>query len=88
MEYLRAMAIGARAEVATQGLAWLASPDAAMSQQQLTAVLLGTNAALIGEQRQPEAAALLQRFVPSMADPGRYDLAFRLLVGMAHAPAQ
>jgi hypothetical protein len=85
IEYLRAMASGARAEVATQGLAWFESPDAAMSPQQLTTVLLGTSAALVGEQRQPEAAQLLRLYVPAMAETGRYELAFRLLVGMAQS---
>jgi spermidine synthase len=83
LDFMQAMATGTRAEVAAQGLAWLQAPDAALTAQQMAEVLVGTTAALIGEQRHGEALRLLQRYVPLIGDPGRYELAIRMLTGLA-----
>jgi hypothetical protein len=83
LDFMQAMATGSSGEVAVQGLAWLQATDAALSARQLTEVLLGTAAALIGERRPEEARQLLLRYLPAMDNPGRYELAIRLLSGLS-----
>jgi spermidine synthase len=86
LNFMQAMAVGPRDDVAALGLAWLQSADAKMTARQMTEVLLGTAAALIGGRREAEARQLLQHYLPAISSPGRYELAFRLLSGLAVTP--
>ncbi|MEO8018550.1 MAG: spermidine synthase [Pseudomonadota bacterium] len=84
---LAAMSGGDPAATATNGTKLLAEPPASMSGNQLIEVLLATTAAQTAT-GQPEAAiGLLNSYLPSLQNPGRYSLALELLRSMLTAPS-